>query len=131
MVTHISYFLTWRQVKEERICMDFFKGNPNFQGILNWILQILLCHYSKQHKNIKNLQFLEQNSFTLSALLCVYCDLYFLRFSLERYFSVLGKILNATSDHSCWCIRNLVYNSYILRYFVSSITESLYKSFSC
>ena len=31
------------------------KENPNCHGILNWILQILLYHCSKQHKNIKNL----------------------------------------------------------------------------
>ena len=31
------------------------KENPNCHSILNWILQILLYHCSKQHKNIKNL----------------------------------------------------------------------------
>ena len=31
-----------------------FKGNPNSQGILNWIIQILHYYYSKQHKNIEN-----------------------------------------------------------------------------
>ena len=37
------------------------KGNPNFKGILNLIIQILLYHCDKQHKNIKNLLFTEQN----------------------------------------------------------------------
>ena len=37
-----------------------FKGNPNFQGILNWIQQ--LHYYCRQkHKNIKNSQIIEQN----------------------------------------------------------------------
>ena len=40
---------------------EVFKGNSNFQGILNWILQILLYHCSKQHKITENLQFTEQN----------------------------------------------------------------------
>ena len=33
---------------------NFFKGNPNFQGILNWILQILHYYCRKQRKNIEN-----------------------------------------------------------------------------
>ena len=57
-----------------------FKGNPNFQGILNWILQILLYYWSKQHTKKENLQFIEQN-IALCALLSVYCDLYFLGLS--------------------------------------------------
>ena len=39
----------------------FIKGNINYQGILNWILQLLNYHWSKQQKNIKNLTFAEQN----------------------------------------------------------------------
>ena len=35
-----------------------FKGNPNFQRILNWILEIF-HHCNKQHKNIENLEFIE------------------------------------------------------------------------
>ena len=27
---------------------NFFKGNPNFQDILNWILQMLHYYYRKQ-----------------------------------------------------------------------------------
>ena len=40
---------------------NFFKGNPNFQGILSWILQILHYYCRKQHKNIENSQINEQN----------------------------------------------------------------------
>ena len=54
------------------------KGNSNFQGILNWILQVLLCHCSKQHKNIEKLQFNEQN---IVIFFSVYCNLCFLRLS--------------------------------------------------
>ena len=42
------------------------------------------------------------------------------------------EILNVTSDNSCRCIKNPVYNNFNLRYFVSLIIilESLPKSFS-
>ena len=36
-------------------CKLLFKGNPNSQGILNWILQTLHYYCGKQCKNIKNL----------------------------------------------------------------------------
>ena len=64
-----------------------FKENPNFQVILNWILQILLLHCSKQHRNIEKLLFIEQNIVSLSALLSVYCDLCFFCFSQGQIFS--------------------------------------------
>ena len=64
-----------------------FKENPNFQVILNWILQILLLHCSKQHRNIEKLLFIEQNIVSFSALLSVYCDLCFFRFSQGQMFS--------------------------------------------
>ena len=35
------YLLTWQ-------FFNFFKGNPNFQGILNWIIQIL-HYYCRKH----------------------------------------------------------------------------------
>ena len=38
-----------------------FKGNPNFQSILDWILQILHYCCRKQHKNIENWRIIEQN----------------------------------------------------------------------
>ena len=38
-----------------------FKGNPNFRGILNWIIQILHYYCRKQHKNIENSQIIEKN----------------------------------------------------------------------
>ena len=48
-----------------------FKGNPDFQGILNWILQIFHYYYSKQHKNIENSQIIEQNVISPCPFLCL------------------------------------------------------------
>ena len=42
-------------------CGLFLKGNPNSQGILNSIIQMLQYYYQKQHKNIINSQIIEQN----------------------------------------------------------------------
>ena len=77
--------------------ISFFKGNPNSQGILNWIILILHYYYSKQHKNIENSQIIEQNLviFSLCPSLCL------LRLALpspswQQFFSSL----NVTSDHS-------------------------------
>ena len=35
------------------------KGNPDSQGILNWIIQTLHYYYRKQHKNIENSHIIE------------------------------------------------------------------------
>ena len=65
------------------------KGNPNSQGILNWIIQILHYYYSKQQKNIENSQIIEQNLvISLSVLLSIYCGLHFLPLPCSS-FSVL------------------------------------------
>ena len=58
----------------------FLKGNPNFQDILNWILQILHYYCRKQHKNIKNSRIIEQNlvlsfPFSLFTATCASCRL--------------------------------------------------------
>ena len=105
------------------IFIFIFKGNPNLQGIL-------LYHCSKEHKNIENLQFIEENTaISFCPSLC------FLQFVLPWPFSkayffqflytVLWEISNVTSDHLCCCIKNCVYNNFSLHYFVSSIMESL------
>ena len=57
-----------------------FKGNPNFQGILDWILQILHYYCWKQHKNIEKSQITEQNfvlslPFSLFTGTCASCRL--------------------------------------------------------
>ena len=58
----------------------FVKGNPNFQGILDWILQILHYYCRKQHKNIENSRIIEQNlvlslPFSLFTAACASCRL--------------------------------------------------------
>ena len=110
----------------------FFKGNPNFQGILNWILEILHYHCSNQHKNIENLQFIEQNiviSFCFSlCLLWLVLPSPFSTADISQFLNtILCEVLNVSSDLSCRCIKNHVYNNFNLHYFVSSIIESLYK----
>ena len=81
-----------------------FKGNPNFQSILDWILQILHYCFRKQHKNIENWWIIEQNlvlslPFSLFTATCASCRL------PQRVFSFLEhstpQILNVTGDHSC------------------------------
>ena len=88
---------TRKAAKVYKIPQTTLKGNPNSQGILNWIIQILHYYYSKQHKNIENSQIIEQNLviFSLCPSLCL------LRLALplsswQQFFSSL----NVTSDHS-------------------------------
>ena len=73
------------------------KGNPNSQGILSWIIQILHYYYSKQHKDIENSQIIEQNLviFSLCSSFCL-LHLALLSPSWQQFFSSL----NVTSDHS-------------------------------
>ena len=89
------------QVYFEPIKNLVMKGNPNFQGILNWILQIL-----------KTCGLLNKMSFFFSSL-CLLQLVLPLPFSVAEVFqflyTVLCKILNITSDYLCCCIRNHVY----------------------
>ena len=69
---------------------ETLKVNPNFQGILNWIIQILHYYCRKQHKNIENSWIIEQNVaisllFSLLTATCAYFT-----FLNSRVFSVLG-----------------------------------------
>ena len=76
-----STYLTWNSIR--------YTENPKFQGILKWISQILHYQYSKQQKNIENLQLTEQNiviSFSIS--LCLLCASSFV-FLNNRFASVL------------------------------------------
>ena len=76
------------------------KGNPNFQGILNWIIQILHCYCRKQHKNIENSRIIEQD---VAISICLLRLALPLPSSTAGYFQFLDTVLNVTSDHSC-CI---------------------------
>ena len=66
------------------------KGNPNFQGILNWIIQILHYYCRKQHKNIENSRIIEQNvAISLYSSLCLAATCASFAFLNGRVFSVL------------------------------------------
>ena len=73
---------------------NFFKGNPNFQGILNWILILHIMHYycRKQHKISKTHRLMDKMLMSLcpSLFTATCCT----PFSLPsgRVFSVLGLI---------------------------------------
>ena len=59
---------------------EYLKGNSNFQGILDWILQIVHYYCRKQHKNIENSRITEQNlvlsfPFSLFTASCASCRL--------------------------------------------------------
>ena len=128
------------------------KGNPNFQDILNWILQILNYYCRKQHKKIKKSWIIEQNLvlsflFSLFTATCASCCLpqqknvfiswikYFADFKCHKWsfvlftvlFSGLKMIFTKFSQLDITaCIKNCVYNNFNLRcYFMSSIIERL------
>ena len=63
----------------------FLEGDPNFQSILNRIIQILHYQWRKQHKNIENSQIAEQNVI-FSALLYAYCHLHILHLPQRQSF---------------------------------------------
>ena len=94
------------------------KGNPNFQGILNWILQISYkYHCSKQQKNIENLLFIEHNIvifFCPTLFMAICASFAFLTADAFQFLdAALSKILNVTSDSSYCCIKNRVYCVYL------------------
>ena len=154
-----NFFLKIGQVAISRSsCSQMFfkigvlKGNPNFQDILNWILQILDYYCGKQHKNIKNSQIIEQNlvlsfPFSLFTAACASCCLphrqnffisstkYVANFKHRKWsfvlyivlFSCLKMIFTKFSQLDiAACIKNCVYNNFNLRcYFMSSIIERL------
>ena len=111
------------------------QGNTNFQGILDWILQILHYYCRKQHKNIKNSRIIEQNlvlsfPFSLFTATCASCRLpqrqnffiswtkYFANFKRHKWsfmlyivsFSGLKMIFTKFSQLDITaCIKNCVY----------------------
>ena len=128
------------------------KVNPNFQDILNWILQTLHYYCRKQHKNIKNSWIIEQNlvlsfPFSLFTATCASCRLpqrqnffiswakYFASFKRHKWsfvlyivsFSGLKMIFTKFSQLDITaCIKNCVYNNFNLHcYFMSWIIEHL------
>ena len=131
---------------------SLLKGNPNFQDISNWILQILHYYCRKQRKNIKNSRIIEQNlvlSFPFSRFTATYatCRLpqrqnffiswtkYFANFKRHKWsfvlyivsFSGLKMIFTKFSQlDTSACIKNCFYNNFNSRcYFMSPIIERL------
>ena len=82
----------------------FWLSYPNFQRILNWIIQILNYYCRKQHKNIENSQIIEQNvAISLCSSLCLLQLVLTSPSSTTGYFRLLDTVLNVTRDHLC-CI---------------------------
>ena len=85
----------------------YFKGNPNFQGILNWILQILHYYCRKQQKKLKTHWLLNKILFSFCPFLCLLRLVIPVAFLNGRIFSFLRhstpQIFNVTNDRSC-CI---------------------------
>ena len=85
--------MTWRITGLLHNSGKLLKGNPNFQGILNWIIQILHYYCRKQHKNTENTWIIEQNvaiSLLFFLLIATCASFAFLN---NRVFSVLGHSL--------------------------------------
>ena len=150
---NIKCCLNLIEVKVIRCSFYFIhlKGNPNVQGILDWILQILLHYCREQHKNIKNSQIIEQNlvlslPFSLFTVICAYCFLpqwqsffiswtqYSTNFKCHKWsfvlyiflFSGLKMVFSKFSQLDInACIKNCVYNNFNLHYFMSSRIEHL------
>ena len=68
MICITVYRNTWLQNSKYLISdlivnrnLDYLKGSPNFQGILDWIVQILHYYCRKQRKSIKSLWIVKQN----------------------------------------------------------------------
>ena len=129
--------------KQKKTFWDL-KGNPNYQGILSWIIQIFHYYCRKQYKNIKNSRIVEQNlilslPFSLFTRACASCRLpqRFKRhkwsFMCPIYFRFLVENgFLQVKPARCHCLhKKTVYNNFNICYFMSSITtERLYKSFS-
>ena len=129
----------------------------NFQGLLDWILQILHYYCRKQYRNTENSRIIEQNldfslPFSLFTATCASC-----RLPRRQSFSISWTQYSANFKRRKWtfvphivlfyglkmvffrlrqlditaCIKNCVYSNFNLRcYFMSSLIESVYRFFS-
>ena len=106
----------------------FHTGNLNFEGILNWVLQILLYHCSKQLKNVKNFEHYWTKYCYLSQSFPLFTVAWASIFLNARYFSVLGQSTLRNFKRHKWSFvplhKKCVYNNFFRR-FVSSVIESL------
>ena len=77
-----------------------FKGNPNSQGILNWIIQILHYYCRKQDKNIENSQIIEENVvISLCLSLCLLWLVLLLPSWVANFLQFLGTVLLKIKHH--------------------------------
>ena len=111
IVVAVQSCMEWIPIKKNG------KGNPNYQGILNWILQILHYHCSKQHKNIENLLFIKQNIVisccrSLCLLRLVLPSSFWTADIFQFLDTVLCDILNVTSYHLWRSMKSCVYNNF-------------------
>ena len=79
--------------KRKKAECDNCKGNPNFQGILNWIIQELHYYCRKQHKYIENSQIFEENVIFLCPSLCLLQLALPSPSSLAEFFQSLDTVL--------------------------------------
>ena len=153
MALPITFYILRTRAKH---LQEHIKGNPKFQDILNWILQILHYYCGKQHKNIKNSRIVKQNlvlyfPFSLFIATCASCHLpqqqnffiswtkYDANFKCHKWSFVLYivlffglKMIFIKYSHLdiTACIKNCVCNNFNLHcYFMSSITERLQISY--
>ena len=135
MLSHGSVFFENIQLVRKNVGMEkialiliFIKGNLTFQDILNWVLQLLLYHCSKQPKNIENFEHYWTKYCYLSQSFSLFTLSWASIFLNARYFSVLGESTLRKFKRHKWSFvplhKKCVYNNF-LRCFVSSVIESL------
>ena len=99
------------------------KGNPNFQGILNWIIQILHYYCREQHKNIENSWVIEQNvAISLCSSHCLLQLVLPSVFLKGKVFLVLGYSL----EHHKWSFVLYIVSFSASKIFFSKLSLSKY-----
>ena len=109
--------------------LAFIKGNPNFQEILNWILQILHYYCRKQHKNIKKSKIIEQNlvffsPFSLFTAICASCCP-----THWQNFFIFWKKYFANLKHHKWSVKEKDSKERYCTNFGSSLWQVFYKNY--
>ena len=94
------------------------KGNPNSEGILNWIIQILYCYCRKQDKNIENSQIIEENVvISLCPSLCLLWLVLLLPSWVAEFFQFLGTVLLKIECHKWSFMKYIVLFSGLIMVF--------------
>ena len=86
-----------------------FKGNPNSQGILNWIIQILHYYCRKQDKDLENSQIIEQNVvISLCPFLCLLRLVLPLPSWAAEFFQFLDTVVREIKRHKWSSVKCIV-----------------------